>query len=288
MNKLANWTVSQYNEERERIRSTSLKWMLTGHGPREYYLRVTGQLETDRKAGDHFDLGNLLHELCLEGRRGWFVCDERRGSKAHAAAVAENPGLIDIKSHDEALLISLYDAVMGNHEARALIENSMTEQTFLWTDSETGLKCKSRADILCPDGSIADIKTWTSKNGQCSPERFFWHVDDMGYHHSAAFYEMGRDACLGSFDAPFFHIAVFKKPPYWTYVWPLSQYAVEVGRRDVQRAMRQIVECTARQSELESLGLDPIEAWPDLMEDTQSAGYTPSDSWLARNEYGYQ
>jgi hypothetical protein len=262
--------------------------MLGPHGPREFYLRENGLLETERREGGHFDLGNLFHELCLDGSRNWFVYDKRRIGKDYESAKADNPGLIAIKTADERMLLDMYESVMANKQARTLIENCSSEQTFLWTDKETGIECKARADIYTPNGWIADIKTWTSRNGQCSPERFFWHVEDLGYHLSAAFYEMGREACIGRMKAPFYHIAVFKKQPYWCYCWPLSQYALEVAHRDVRRALNLLKECRDKQAEIESAGGNPADAWPDHLMETQHEGHTPSDSWLARNDYGYQ
>lgn len=286
MAKLVNWTVAEYEAETTRLRSTSLKAILGPHGPREWYLRETGQLQIERREGDHFDLGTLLHDAILQSKRDWFIYDKRRIGKEFDAAKADNPGKIAIKTSDEQVLLAMYESVMRNKDARRLIENSAAEQTFLW-DDETGITCKARADIYCPNGTIADIKTWTSRNGQCTPERFFWHVEDLGYHHSAAFYEAGRDACVGKMNAPFIHIAVFKKPPYWCYVWPLSDYALDVARRDVRKGLDLLHQCQQNEMALLANGQDGAAAYPDPMLADQGLGYTPSDSWLARNDYGY-
>lgn len=286
--KLSTWNKSQYEDDTAHVRASNLKYMVSDHGPREYYLRSTGGLVDERKPGNHFEIGEALHDFILLGKKTWFVYTGRRIGKKWEELREENSGLYCFNEREASQLEAMIASIQANSEAMSIIENGSPEQTFLWEDKPTGIKCKARCDILSFNLSIADIKTWTPRD-RCNAEEFFYHSDRMNYKFSAAFYEIGRDAVMGyRIKAPFYHIAVSKKSPYWCYCWPMSEYAIDIGRREVRQALDALAECQKREQECIDAGIDPLEAWPDPVEEAQCEGHTPSDFWLAKNEYGYQ
>lgn len=291
---ISNWTRAQYDADESRVRSTCLKDIVTDQGPRLYYRKhITKELAQLRKPADHFEFGHLFHEFVLEGKKNWWVYDGRRAGKAYEEARLDNGLLPDLKPHEEAQLLAMRESVMANKEARRLIVGGgFSEQTFLWTDDETGLDCKCRVDLYGHDGTIVDLKS----TREADPKGFFYQCSKLKYHFSAAFYEQGRNAALGKMIAPFKHIVVDKNPPYWCYVRPLSEYAMTIGHRDVRKALAVLRKCLDRQQKLEMAvsewpGSRPTreaiaECWPDWLEKTQDEAYTPNDYWLAENEYG--
>ncbi len=281
-NTIANWTVEEYEADTARLRSSNMKLLLSPQGPRGYYNSVKGLAPVEKSPGDHFEMGTLLHDYVLLGKVGWVVYDEKRGTNAWKAFKEEHPGLADIKGKDDKTLRGMRESVLANPDARTLIEQGQKELTFLWDDQETGIACKSRADVFLPSGGIADLKSWEPRGGQVSPESFFYHATRLGYLESAAFYEQGRDAVCGPINAPFWWIAVSKKPPYYCYVWPVDSMALETAHTNVRRALGSLSECLAADPNMN----DPA-CWPDPCLQDQSLGWTPHDWWLNNRGYNY-
>lgn len=285
MNGIQSITKAEYDAH-PAVRSSDLKLMVSDHGPRAYYNQVTAKTTTSEDRPAHFVLGDLFHDHILYGQSNWFVWKDRRGTTAHARAVEKHPDLIDIKPGDEQVILGMADALCANPMARDMVNQSTHEQTIIWTDEATGIECKARLDMLLRSASIADLKTWDPRTS-CNAEAFFYHSDSYNYKFSAAMYQMGLAQYVhGADKKPFYHIAVSKKPPHWCYVWPLSEFALEIGRRDVRRALDMLAEC--RQNEKHWVSGEKHKAWPDPIGESQMNGFTPSDFWLAKNEYGFQ
>lgn len=273
---VVNWSVEDYDADTEHVRSTALKCMASAQGPAGYWSYIHQERE-DKK---HWTLGHLLHDYVLLGEKRWFVYDAIHRGNAFKEACEENQGLIPLKEREAADLEGWREGIMKNPRARKLIESALVEQTFLWTDPSTGIKCKARADILKHNGVLADIKTWSPKK-EITPKAWFYHATDLRYEFSGAMYEQGRNHCLGPCDAPFYHIAVCKNAPYWCYVWPMASTTMEYGHRDVRRALELLAQCRERESALRAEGEDPSLAYPDLMD--QSA-IEPPIYWVSDKE----
>lgn len=84
--RLLTQTKEQYEADRSRIRASELKWFLRPQGPQAYYFqrledlkeREEGRLLSVSPKVDDRVMGNLFHELLLEGRVGWLTFREGR------------------------------------------------------------------------------------------------------------------------------------------------------------------------------------------------------------------
>ncbi len=107
---------------------------------------------------------------------------------------------------------------------------------MLWTDALTGVKCKGRPDYVHRGGVVVDLKT----TKDASPEEFAKVSARLGYHMQAAFYLDGMNATLqegeDAFNA-FVIVAVEQKPPHGIMIYELDDAAIDIGRRDYQRAL---------------------------------------------------
>lgn len=278
----------EYNAD-DRVRSTQLKDMMSPQGPRAYYLKYVNPVpnvdkEYDKNAHiqpkvDDMVLGSLLHEYALEGKKNWFACKSRRGSAAWMDEIDEHDGKWAVTETNARNLDAWRDAMMRNAEVREIVESgSFSEQSFQFTHW-TGIKAKARADLFAFDGTIWDLKT-TRHSDRRGFERQF---RDLNYGFSAAFYEIARNSVpeLHGMRAPFKHIVLCKKWPYYCYVWPCSREYLTVGHRDVHAAFERLQDCLTR----EASGMDPLNAWPDLQERTQGDASVPDDWWLSQNNF---
>lgn len=290
---MSRWTREQYEADKTRCRSTSLKDILSDQGPRLYYLKhVTRSLQPEPDANDHIQpevddliLGTIFHEFLLEQIENWFVCTHRRGTNAWKDAIEENAQKWAIKPRQEKQLLGMRDSVMASKRCRAVLEQGgFTEQTFLWDyelDNGQLIPSKCRIDWLASDGSIFDLKTTRHANRR----DFTNQCIDLDYGFSAAFYESGRNSVPefnGMDNAEFYHITVCKQPPYWAYLHPFDKSWLAMGRRSVKKAMTALSKCLTDQIPLLLAGADPLTAWPDLLEETEMRREAVPNYVLAR------
>ncbi len=79
------------------------------------------------------------------------------------------------------------------------------EQSYFWTDKETGLGCKCRPDYMFDDGStIVDLKTTTD----ASLKGFSRSVCNFRYHVQAGFYLHGIEQSTGVRPDRFIFVAI--------------------------------------------------------------------------------
>lgn len=131
------------------------------------------------------------------------------------------------------------EAVRSHALAGKMLVDGEAEQTILWTDEETGLKCKVRTDYLIRQFETAvDVKSTTSAH----PKAFVKDVFRYGYHLQHALYRAG----LAAVDVPtkhFVFIAVEKEPPYLVGVHALDDRGVRIGHFRVRELLTTMAEC---------------------------------------------
>jgi len=290
--KLSAMKRDEYDADTKRLRATSLKdLVIPEQGPRAYCLKHVTPIKDDDADGNHFILGNLLHEWILEGKQNWAVATMRRDerTKAYQEFMAENAGKAIITAKEEMELCWWREGVMRNKEARRLLSLPRhEEQVVLWheevdfvgPDNEPHsmlVPCKAAIDLWpFSESSRYCLKTDAALSG--------WEntVFRLGYHVQAAWYERGVRSIPEYRDAPpaFGHIVVQKKAPYWCYVRPLSDAALGMGDKLCEIALYRY--CYGMRAM--ELGYDPLDAWPDLLEQKQLTPVIPPN-WVSI-EYG--
>lgn len=225
---------------------------------------------------DAMRLGSAIHCLLLEPDR--FESDFVQRPKFDLRKTADKLALEQFEAeHKDRTILSLDDyqtaqicaAALFRHEDVATIvaQADSYELTGIWTDFETGLNCKLRADIVCPSLSmLADLKS----TRDASPDAFMRSILNFGYHRQAAWYLEGI-AALGQPTESFVFIAFEKEPPYGVAVYRLEDEALEIGRRENRDLLRRYAECVIH------------DYWPSYPTGIQSITLPP---WILRQE-GY-
>lgn len=286
----------EYDADTKRMRSTALKdLVIPEQGPAAYFRKHELRIVDEEASGNHFDLGNLLHEWVLEGKRNWAVATMRRDERTQAYKdfMAENAGKTIITAKEERDLCNWREGIFRNREARRVLElPRYQEQVVLWdlevefADDEGELftvkiPCKASIDAF----PFAEFRRYDLKS-DAGMKAWDRTVFDLGYHQQAAWYEWGVESLPAYKNKPsnFSHIAVEKKAPYWCYVRPLSESALRYGRRDCELAIERYCECVRRQELYALDGRPAIDAWPDLKEAKQHEPVGPTQFY--EEQYG--
>ena len=284
------WSRDQYEADKTRVRSTTLKLMVKApQGPRAYYRAVLSPTESllsedEQKKEDtkkrNLIVGTLLHELLLEEKQNWFVTEARRNSKQWLDEADEYGAERLIKPREEREIFVMRDAVMENEECAAILrKGGMTEQTVVWDEEIDGqvIQCKCRLDFLTDSGILIDLKS------SMAEDRFKFNEQIMtyGYDFSAAFYGRGLLSVpeFQGHKLRFLHLVANKHG--YAYLWPLSPTWMQMGRVQVQSALRDLAECLNR----EKAGVPPKKAWPDRQQQSQLTLLEPKEWQVAQSNY---
>ena len=264
-----NMTEEEYNKL-PGIRSTELKYKIK-YGSWAYwqkYILKSFEEEADKPA---FQIGRLFHAWIIEGKKLWadpFEGNKRTKAYQEYKAECELEGLEPVGESDIRKLKLMKRSFESNPLAVALLEQTVRREQTIQFDY-AGLDCKVRLDMWLESDAIVDLKT--TRNA--APEKFFYQgINDFGYHHSAAFYELGVQSYLETTEnIPYLFIAVENQEPFRCVVHKMNNDVREVGRRDVHAALEDIAKCKQENN------------WPEpLAADVQE--YTPGMKWLSDND----
>jgi exodeoxyribonuclease VIII len=221
-------------------------------------------------------LGSALHTAVLEPHLfddEYAVaphCDRRtkEGKIIWADFEQEAAGKTLLKADDASRIDAMAKAVRSHKAASFLLTMpGKAEQSYFWTDDETGEKCKCRPDWHSADGRImVDVKT----TEDASPGKFLRSsVLGWRYHVQAAFYMRGLPSA-----EVFLFAVVEKKPPFAVAVYSLPPKLVERGQEEARQDLQRIAECRAANhwpsysEEIEELAL------PKWLDDEQAIDMT--------------
>lgn len=151
---------------------------------------------------------------------------------------ADNAGRIRLAMADYDRARFMADSVRRHPVAAGLLVGGDREITFRWMDEETGLRCKSRADLYAAGEFLMDLKSCRD----ASPEGFARAVHTYGYDVQAAHYVEGVRACGDSIRYMVF-CAVESEPPFVCQPYLLDAEAEQRGYTLRRRAMKRQAEC---------------------------------------------
>ena len=178
--------------------------------------------------------GRAAHKLILEPDTfadEFAVCPkvDRRtaeGKATYSAFIEESRGKEVITEESFTKIKDMAEAIKKNEEAVKYLRGSH-EQSFFWTDAETGEKCKVRPDCLTEVNGqkyIVDYKTTTS----CADYEFERSVRKYGYKFQAGMYREG--VFQNTFDEyGFAFVAQEKTAPYASRVYICSDEFIREG-----------------------------------------------------------
>ena len=183
--------------------------------------------------------GSLTHCATLEPDellQRYGVAPDRRTKEGKAQAEAmTQQGIEPVAQSDLTTALSIAAAVRNHPVAAELLSYGKAEQSFWWTDADTGMRCKCRPDWY-QNSTVVDLKTTTD----ASPAGFARSVASYRYHVQAAHYLSGLHGA-----ERFVFIAVEKTYPYAVGVYELDEAALTEGHALRHRDMRRIQTCQA-------------------------------------------
>jgi len=149
---------------------------------------------------------------------------------------------IHVHADDEPVVRDLCGAVHEHPITQALFEyNLTTEKSLVWTDPETGLRCKARPDALLVteegEGVCPDLKT---------TGRPLWEFEDSvfryGYNFQAAHYMSGMKV-LGIPCDHWIFLVVKKVPKHMVRVLQLDRDAISIAENKLVEARKLMQQC---------------------------------------------
>ena len=190
-------------------------------------------------------LGTLIHCAVLEFMdyhdRYKVIPTTDRRTKEGKALYQEymnklKPGQEPITPDENDMAMQMRAAIVEDPNASKYLTEFRPEQVYVWTDPETGERCKMKADaVTVIDGQdvLIDFKTTDS----CADGHFERSVKKYGYQLQAGMY------CEGYFantyrDPKFIFVAQEKKPPYACRVYECDPYFVQQGQEEFHRLLQ--------------------------------------------------
>lgn len=239
-------TSNENYHKRSELSSSDIKHMLIS--PLHFRRLALEKSELNRPSNSAFDLGTAAHSCYLEQTTDTFVSgpdvDRRtkKGKQDWADFVDANSGriILPVDQHDRVL--KMFDKVASNERASLLasMPGSIVEQSFLYLDEATGLRCKFRPDILNGDEEfIADYKTAIS----ASPHEFAKAVARYHYHISAAHYIAGVERLTGKKIRNYKFVVQEKDEPFAVAIYDMTAEDIERSLKLRAQIMKRIAQC---------------------------------------------
>lgn len=170
------------------------------------------------------DFGDCRYKPAKEARDRWR--EEHAGYKHLTAGAMEK-------------IRRMSESIRKHPLAGKMLTGGESELTIRWTDEETGLPCKARADFYSKGRALlADIKT----SMDASQEAISRDVFRYKWHWQHALYRAGF-AAIGKEVKHFIFVVVEKEPPYAVATYTLDEKAISVGYRETRTLMRLLRDC---------------------------------------------
>ncbi len=240
----ANVPHAVYHERRVGLVSKSALDLID-RSPAHYKAWVDGAPDEETPA---LAFGSAFHCALLEPERfaqeyavapDFGDCRFKANKTARDTWEAEHAGVVMLSQDDNAAIVAMAEAVKRHPLAGRMFRDGQAELTIRWTDEETGLECKSRADYYVRKlAMVADVKS--TLDGR--EDAFKKDVAKYRYHVQDALYRAGF-AAAGEPVQHFVFIAVEKKPPHAVAVYALDQDAVAKGYVAARRNIATMAEC---------------------------------------------
>lgn len=245
-------TWSEYLGDRDHWSNSTLGHVLE-RGPRYAWARWTGKIEDDDTPSKQ--LGRVVHTAIWEGTQAfaarYLVADRRTRAGKLAAVDAEARGaeVVSAATYDKAMRIGTAVIAAANERAAdgdtflrdLLAAPGRREQSFVWSDSATGLPLKGRADKWLERvpviGDLKSAREWR-------PDWTSWVRDARkhGYHRQAALYSDAYEAIHGR-RPRFICIVVHSEEPFEVALYEFGEAELELGLQEARRAMRTVLDC---------------------------------------------
>lgn len=219
----------------------------------QYWKAMGGSDETPARA-----FGSAVHLAILEPANfaSEVLCvpkvDKRTkaGKKEWADFQAKADGRIILQPDEHDRVKHVARSIVEHPTARQLFASKgANEVSIVWTDPETGVRCKARVDRITElNGTpvVMDLKT----TRDVTPRKFQGSLVDYGYDIQAGFSLAGLDVLrpIANGSAPqrvFVILAVESDGPFDVGVFHLNEEAVLHAQQRIRRMLKQYAQCKA-------------------------------------------
>jgi hypothetical protein len=192
-------------------------------------------------SGTHawFLIPEMFDSLVVEIPEEVLAKNGAKSTKAYREFADEHPSKMLLKEKEILQIKAMGRAAMNDPTIASLLtDDGITEQPIKWVDSITGLTCRCKTDRLLGRATV-DLKTYSGN------PRDMWavarHIESMGYHNQAAFYQDGVTEFTDEV-RPFVFIFIGKEPPYPTATITLSQDWIDAGREKNRSSLNSLSE----------------------------------------------
>lgn len=242
-------TYEQYDAI-DAVRWTTLREM--AKSPRHYLWRKTHPLEPT----DALRVGIGVHVGVLEPWRFpsavavWDGGKRDLRIKAWRDFVDTNADKTILTEDQHEAVQAMVAAVLADPVARRYMVGGEAEVVVVWTDRETGLRCKGRIDLAQHRRRVVDIKSARDLDVRL----FGKSAANLGYHTQVTFYSDGLAQLVGAeLELPLL-VGVEKTGPYDVVVDLLDEETVAIARDEYRHLLTVLADCIARDSWLGRAG----------------------------------
>lgn len=189
------------------------------------------------KVTPDMEFGTITHARLLEGAVIVPGANANRGTKAFAKEQAEYPGSLLVNDTEEIMLDFWLNGYRDNDYYEEFQKDPKIEYCIIWTDPDTGIKCKCKIDLFTDD-ILLDLKTTKDDT-----EHAYW--SSFARYRTHCQFAMYRDA-LFELDGQKRECVVGrleKTPPYDTIFSALRIEVVLGGQRRYKKLLRDLAEC---------------------------------------------
>jgi hypothetical protein len=233
------------NEDYHALKAVSPSQIkVLGRSPLHYFDQFLAEDREKRESTPAMLKGTALHTAILEPQL-WdstiavpphsFDRRTKVGKELAAEFERESAGKIVLSPDDADQVRRMADAVRKHPAAAFLLElPGRREASYTWTDSTTGLECKTRPDWHSEYRRIVvDVKT----TKDASRAEFSRSIANYDYHVQAGWnlWALGAEQ--------FLTIAVESQRPYAVAVYPASDALITAGQRRIGAAMELLADC---------------------------------------------
>lgn len=215
-----------------------------------HYQFLSGEYVKEQKS--HFDFGNAVHDICLQGSNANIVSipssvlasnGAKNGNKWKDFA-AENDGKMLLKHDEYMAVLRCVDSVMKHPVASKLLyAQGPSEHAFSYDDENLGLTLRCKVDKLCllPAGNVVmDLKTTATGT---KPAKFAKQIGNFGYHYQEYFYRKVLAASGVDIDS-FVFVAVSVDQPHTVDCYTINDEFRTLAETEVENALLDLAERT--------------------------------------------
>ena len=197
--------------------------------------------------------GTLTHDIIEEGVEYFLADSEKRlgqliktippavlngqghcKGKSWTSWKEENPARHYLKVGELNPFREILKNVQANKQARPFLECEDREVTIIWTDEDTGIKCRSKIDTLHPR-CINDWKTCREN----TPHAIEQECEKRHYARRLAFYRRGVRALTGE-SLPVNVSAIKSKPGFGCRTYEIAESWLQSADEDVSHALERM------------------------------------------------